>query len=326
MAELPLEEPKFLQQMPVQRRKELLPVREVKSPYETVPEAPGLRRQMLFQVPFNVYRDVVDAGDKVPVKERVTDVPAVYTILEAPANLRGRIMQIGDETGKPLGWINVRESQAQEWNLQRALLVGDTGHPIARLETFAKPDGKTSTGFITITRPTVVPYSESADNHWFHVGSTNDGRGEYEKWVRSLNHDDQRIAEEGVLVNRESIRRLYKTLVSLLEQWRILSAAERKAIDGERLLAALRVGFTVFFTSTHNTKLEEYVPGIDVMKMTIDDIAAMDDSAFAQWLNRLDACKGRMQQILGGDLTPTTEIFRNGKKEVMYMIPYDQLP
>ncbi|MDD5056114.1 MAG: hypothetical protein PHZ00_07675, partial [Candidatus Peribacteraceae bacterium] len=148
--------------VPSQRSVASVRAPEMKPPYETVPEAPGLRRQMFFASPFNVYADVMDAGDMVPVKGTIRNVPAVYTILEAPENLRGRIMQIGDEEGNPVGWINVRESRGAEWNIQRAFVPHFRDAPSGVLQLHDRPESGADHMDMSVPSSTVFPVTEVA--------------------------------------------------------------------------------------------------------------------------------------------------------------------
>ncbi|MEI8230436.1 MAG: hypothetical protein WCG83_04855 [Candidatus Peregrinibacteria bacterium] len=306
-------------------------------PYETVPEAPGIRRQFLFPKEFNVYKDPIDANDRVTPLKKIDAVPALYTILEAPDafKVRGesRIACVGDKDGKQLGWVNVRESGAQEWNIRS---VARSLEPSAQtpVSLYANTGDVKP---IRVEQPSdtnlypVLAHQVINGNDWYRTvvpfpNLNTDSSREY--WIKSQNEKYQPILrEQRVLASEKEVRRLSGRLSLISEQLPQSNRSEtdQKAIDD--LVNASRVAWLQFLgiqsgneMQSNITYLQQHFDGLPtVFQIKIDDIARLDQEEYANWKNSIIKRTQEMIAIIDHKLPcPTIEISNHGTQEKLF--------
>lgn len=168
------------------------------------------------------------------------------------------------------------------------------------------------------------------------------------------NKDGQIVAIGVWFLRYVEVQRLKSRLLSIIGELETLSATERK--NNTALFTALQLAFTEAGAgqrvSTTKARLSQIVNGLppttlaelvkglplrnDVLNMTIDDIARLDDTAYKQWLDRLRLSEKRCEEILniapgGSGLNEWLLVGDNAggaptPDRLVTFMPVDQLP
>ncbi len=155
--------------------------------------------------------------------------------------------------------------------------------------------------------------------------------------------DDRRVAIETWFIRFPELQRLASRLNSIGTEMDFLSSSQRKS--SQHLLDAFAVSFATAGVGepVATSELSVLAKGLplrnDLLRMTIDDIARMDDGEFENWKKRLDACQRRCEDLLnlqpgGGGVNAWIQLGGNSTdpastvstKESVIFIPIDQLP
>jgi hypothetical protein len=277
------------------------------TPYETMPEAPNIKRRILCTRPFTVYKDIIDAYGKGAGKKM--DAPALYTICSDKVVIEKRMLQVGDEDGNELGWINAEEANAQEWNIPNVYIPSDF-REVKKLECFSDPRDVQSIT-IDVDSSSIFPILEVKEINgvdWYRVAPSlsQSGKGMKEPlWVRDRNTQDQRIADtDKFIVTKRTAQAFARNMKRITEQMRLFDSSDRKGNAMENTLKALQMLYLQTMGASSNisqlsddTKRQSTIdffkksPALahipDFLHLTLDDFARMDTQAFDQEVNQL---------------------------------------
>lgn len=307
--------------------------------YETIPEAPNFKRRILCTKPFGIYKDIIDAYGKGASKK--VDSPALYTICTDKIIVGKRMIQVGDEEGKELGWINAEEANANEWNVHNVYIPSEF-REVKKMEGYRNPNDSSPT-IIDVDSSSVFPILETKKidhDDWYRVAPSlsQTGKGMEEPlWVRDRNKQDQTIAETNkfAITKRQALK-FAKTIDAFTENLRTFSLNERRGGRMEDMLKALQMVYLEVMGASNMTQLlddkkreatinflkksPKFAHMPDLFHLELDDIARMDNQAFDQWVNRLRLSGKVFEEIVNNNKN-TVGMNLNGETQDLYVVP-----
>lgn len=309
------------------------------NPYETVPKAPGLTKQIFLSNPFKAYKDIIDADSKTDGIEK-KEVPTIFSIMQS--EFEGQFVQVSD--GKETFWINTKETKPEDWSIHMGYLTSEfTDRAVLRLapQPFAREGSSRN---IPVAPDTFYPAfeqgsGENGEEDTWRIGMDLEGNTKELKqgtlWTQARDTEYREIGKHAVFVIERDLQRFVIAQKALVESLTFLSLSERKSSD--QILNMIRLTFLKLAGATNVSspqsveKTLDYVrkKGFtpDILNLTLDDVSRMDDQAYKQLLNRLTVCQKYCEESLAGRRqNMEKDIVINGVKTKCFIIPMDQLP
>ncbi len=301
---------------------------------ETVPGLPGLTRKQLFYKPFVVYEDTIDLHMKENGK-RITDVPALFTILDSADTDEGPVL-IGNEFGKPLGYVDMRTiEESYEWSLPLILMPAKNARP---MEVYEKPPSKypKKPGKLINSKPgmkfPVLETTVVSSITWYKIGPPlNSGNNlilQEPVWTDGYTHQKfQETANLLLAVPEITARRYISKMTRLLDELDLLKSRPEERGDASETILGLRTAYLMLWQMEihESDKADNAVKQLEKMGMLmgniatigIVDVAEMDNAEFTLWIRGLTSVVNSIKQQMNSSDNPF-EMHMHGEKTKLF--------
>ena len=200
---------------------------------EVDPENPYITKKVLIPSPFTLYPTLDDRQPK-----KYDQVPAVFHIRQETQN--GKLLQLADVRGKPIGWIEKSEVPAYHWNTRCVLT--QTGKVSLYKTADDAQKGSTLVELPAAAERTTFPVLERKGDA-FLVGPplsrTFDAKGlQFPLWIEERTKDGHEAAERGYAVTLRELEGFQSTVKFIRTQLETRKNEARQPDDIRNLLYA----------------------------------------------------------------------------------------